>query len=205
MSVVEQLQPDFLELVGKPAKDIKLVFIANGADPYPEKRRGFVERDQNMLHAMGLTMYGLDLRIFNRCDTRPEDMYEALKDYDVIWVGGGNTFYLRYLLRMSCFDKVIAQLLEEGKVYGGGSAGAIVAGPTLECFEMADKPSRAKKVIMEGMNLTDKVIIPHWDHPMYGPIDIKIKALLDDKGFRTIPLTDSQAVVINGQLTRIIG
>lgn len=201
MSVSAHHQQDFLALVGKEAAEIKVAFIPNGADVYPEQRRGFVTRDTDMLKAVGVQLDMVDLKTLRHAS----ETAECLKLFDVIWAGGGNSFYLRWILRESGFDQVITDLLAEGKVYGGGSAGALVAGPTLEAVNLADKPERAPEIIWQGMGLTDAVVIPHWGHPMYGEPDRKIKEILDGKGYRTVPVTDEQAVVIHNDDLRVIG
>ena len=51
---------------------------------------------------------------------------------DIIFVEGGNTFYLLKAMRACNFEKIIRKLLKEGKVYIGASAGSIVAGKTIK-------------------------------------------------------------------------
>ncbi len=54
--------------------------------------------------------------------------YKALKQYDAVYIGGGNTFYLLKTIRDSGFDKLLLRYLKDGGVYYGGSAGAIITG-----------------------------------------------------------------------------
>ena len=50
----------------------------------------------------------------------------------MIYVCGGNTFYLLYKIQESGFDKIIKQFVESGKLYFGVSAGSYVVCPTIE-------------------------------------------------------------------------
>ena len=65
-----------------------------------------------------------------------KSLTSKLSSKDALWHGGGNTFYLRWILSNTGADEVITKLVRHGLVYGGGSAGAIVAGPTLKYFEV---------------------------------------------------------------------
>ncbi|OGD63942.1 hypothetical protein A3A71_01865 [Candidatus Berkelbacteria bacterium RIFCSPLOWO2_01_FULL_50_28] len=200
LAVPKSQTVEFLSLVGKPASEIRLALIENAADVYPEERKSFIERDRSMLKETGVQITRVDLNKFNG----PEEVRQALQGFDVIWLGGGNAYYLRWVLKKSGFDQVIRSLLESGTVYGGGSAGAIVAGPTLKHFDLADEPEKAPELIEGGLSLTDKVIIPHWGHSRFGEPTRQIKELFSDGEFQTIEITDEQAVVINADEVKII-
>lgn len=102
---------------------------------------------------------------------------------------------LRYEMRRSKFDKIIKGLLEEGKVYGGDSAGALVAGVSIAGVELVDEPSFAEELVEEGLNLVPCVIFPHVDDLEFASILPSFKNLHD--GRDVITLKDSQAVVFN--------
>eukprot|EP00470_Lotharella_oceanica_P007698 CAMPEP_0170179208 /NCGR_PEP_ID=MMETSP0040_2-20121228/16750_1 /TAXON_ID=641309 /ORGANISM="Lotharella oceanica, Strain CCMP622" /LENGTH=354 /DNA_ID=CAMNT_0010423119 /DNA_START=8 /DNA_END=1072 /DNA_ORIENTATION=+ len=56
------------------------------------------------------------------------DIAQRLDGADVIFVEGGNTYYLRHHMRKSGFDQIVKQKISEGVTYVGCSAGAIVTG-----------------------------------------------------------------------------
>src|SRR3989338_10989729 len=130
LAVPKSQTVEFLSLVGKPASEIRLALIENAADVYPEERKSFIERDRSMLKETGVQITRVDLNKFNG----PEEVRQALQGFDVIWLGGGNAYYLRWVLKKSGFDQVIRSLLESGTVYGGGGAGGSVTGPTFKDF-----------------------------------------------------------------------
>jgi peptidase E len=101
-------------------------------------------------------------------------------------------------------DKLIIELAKSGKVYGGGSAGAVVAGPTLRHFETADDPHDAPEVIWEGLGLTDSVVVPHMDNVKFQEVIHGIRDRLIADGNKVVPLTDAQALVINGDTQKVI-
>ena len=60
----------------------------------------------------------------------------------MIFVGGGNTFFLLQELKRSGADKIIAQEVAKGKFYIGESAGAIAACPDIGYSAVMDVRKR---------------------------------------------------------------
>lgn len=195
-SVTGKLGGHLIKLVGKPASDIRFCFIENAADPYPEEKKGFVYDTREDIKAAGIAYDLLDLRKFDTTDA----LKEKLQSYDVVWVGGGNTYYLRWLMKKTGFDTIIKEVIQSGVVYGGGSAGAIVAGPTIHGFESIDESEKAPELVIDGLGLTDLVVIPHWGKGNYQGKLEDIKKFFEQSNFTHTTITDVQAVeVTNGE------
>lgn len=192
----EQLQA-FLSLVGKRTpQELKLVLIENAADTYSEDKKGWMYDNRAQLMANGFQIDHVDLKQYV---AEPKDLKQRLNANDVLWLGGGNSYYLRWILRETKADTLIKELVAGGKVYGGGSAGAMVAGPTLHYFEPAEHPDLAPELIYDGLGLTDTVVVPHWADPTkYGPIMQGVEEKLLRDGYKVVHLTNSQALIING-------
>lgn len=77
------------------------------------------------LRALGLNVQEIDVAVASY-----HDIKTTIASSSMIYVTGGNTFYLLQSLRYSSADELIAQAVREGKTYIGESAGAVVAGPT---------------------------------------------------------------------------
>ncbi len=195
ISINEQLKPYFLELVGKEAKDIKFALIENAADPYTEEVKGFMYKTRTDLEALGMQLERIDL---NEYEGKQQELKDKLSQFDVVWVGGGNTYYVRWLFKKTGFDQFIHELVNNGLIYAGGSAGAIVAGPTLEKFQEVDEPENSPELINEGLGLIELVIIPHWGQEKYQENLQEIKKFYDKTNYKTVTLTDNQAVTVNG-------
>lgn len=180
--------------------DIRLALIENAADVEAGNKEWMY---QNRLAIMshGFQVDFVDLNEYRH----GVGLRQRLAGCDAIWIGGGNTFYLRWILRETEADEMIKDLVGRGKVYGGGSAGAVVAGPTLMHFEVADSPDEAPEVIRRGLELTDVVVVPHWAREDYGPIMKSVERSLKQDGYRTVHVTDDQAVVIDGTSFKILG
>lgn len=190
ISVQSQNKQKFLELFGpKEPKDIKVGVITNGGDTYAEDKRAWMERDHKLLKETGAQIVLLDLR-------KIKNIKDELSKYDCVWIGGGNVFYLRYILAKTGADEIIIELVKSGTVYGGDSAGAIIAGPTINYFQPADSPEKSPKIILDGLNLLDVVVVPHADHSKYAPIMKDIKINLTEAGYKTKSLNDSDSLVI---------
>lgn len=193
---------DFIELVGKDnPRDIKIALIENAVDTYAEDRKAWVYDNRTDIQAHG---FQIDLVDLNDYRSGEPGLLQRLEDCDAIWLGGGNTYYLRWILRESGADRLIQGLAARGKVIGGGSAGAIVAGPTLKHFELADDPADAPEIIYKGLGLIDTVVVPHWANEKYGEVMQTAEMNLQKEGFETIHITDDQALVIDGESERII-
>jgi dipeptidase E len=194
------LSEEFLKLVGKLAQDIKFAYITNAADPYPPGKRGWVEDVRKQLTDLGIRPKTVDLRNYSG----PKILKADLSKFDVIWCGGGNTWYLRYVMQTSGFDQVIQELLEKGTIYGGDSAGAIMATPTLKFVEILDNPADAPEQIEEGLGLVDFCIVPHWDYKPYKEQLTKMRDGLKDEGYEVITLTDRQAIIAYGKGIQVV-
>ena len=184
---------DLFKLVGKQPQEIKVALIPNAKDYYSARPRNIkIKEVVNEFHKLGIKSKTVDLRDFDDA----KELIIELDKFDLIWTMGGNTFMLRYQMKKSGFDQAIKQLLKRGKVYGGESAGAIVAGNSIKGIEFADPPEFAEEVIWEGMKLVDYFVLPHVGNGSYGSnIDEAIKLHKNDTTM--IKLTDTQALVIN--------
>jgi len=82
---------------------------------------------------------------------------------------GGNAFLLRRAMRQSGFDRIAPDLIRAGKlIYGGWSAGAVVAGPNLKGIELMDAPDQVaagydSAVVWDGLGLIGFHLIPHYE------------------------------------------
>lgn len=189
------------KLAGKPAAEISFALIENAMD-IVEGAQNWVPGIRNSITSKGYQAETIDLRNWIN---RPDELPKKLESKDVIWLCGGHTYYLRWILKESGADKIIINLVAKGKIYAGWSAGAIVAGPATKFFDlMGDDPDEAPEIIYEGMNLTDIVIVPHIDHKDFAEGARKANELLIHAGYNTLPLKDNQACVIHGNKRTII-
>ncbi len=191
-----------MELLDKPVPhDNKIALIENAAYGEPGEKLWLYE-NRAAIQAHGFDVELVDLEDYKNMTSRLE---EKLLEKDVVWLGGGNTYYLRWVLKETGADEIIKKLVSGDRfVFGGGSAGAVVAGPTIEFFETADDPKSAPELILSGLSLTDIVVVPHYGNEQYGHVMKDIENKLNAAGYKSQAVTDEQALVINGPVQKII-
>ena len=192
---------ELIKLIGKPLGSTRLALIPNAKDYYAERAWKIkVDAYVNYFVSLGITVDVVDLRTLNNS----EEVINRLKDNDIVWGAGGNTFCLRYEMRRSNFETAIKLLLEDGMVYAGDSAGALVAGQQIGGLgiETVDTPEFAESIITEGLGLIPHIIIPHADNPEFASITDALRISPDYN--KVIELKDSQAVIFENAKYRIV-
>lgn len=193
--IVPEIHNQFIKLLGKNPQGARLVYIPTAADPEPWK--GYCQDTAKKISHMGFIVETVDLKgqdqkslagIFNKCD--------------VIFVEGGNTFYLLDWVKKSGFDKTVKEFIASGGVYVGVSAGSIIAGPNIEpaSWKHADR-NFLNLTDLSALNLVPFVITPHYCGETAEAVDNSAKIA----GYPTMALTDQQAVLVDGARTEIIG
>jgi len=124
--ISENLREPFLKFLAKPADKIKLYFVPTAADIEDEKF--YTVKSMDDLQAVGINPIWYSLKFKTH-----EQVRQELADADVIWVNGGNTFYLLDVARKVGFMEVVDELVRnKGVMFGGTSAGSILATPSIE-------------------------------------------------------------------------
>lgn len=185
----------FLSLIGKKPADITVALIPTAADPEVDK--WFVDKDKQTLTNLGLQIKEIDLKNQTLATLSPQ-----FQNTDVIWVEGGNTFYLLYWIRKSQFDQLLPQLLSQDQVYVGVGAGSIIVSPSIESagWKGGDDPTLVKLDNLDGLKLIDFTIFPHYeDH---------YSQLLEEESqklpYEVLPLTNDQAVAVTNSTRETI-
>jgi peptidase E len=90
---------------------------------------------------------------------------DALDDAEVIVVGGGDPYHLLDRLRATGCDARIRDAVDQGRLYVGISAGAIVAGPSLLPQTVVSPFPPPAGLDLQGLGLVDVVVFPHRERP----------------------------------------
>jgi dipeptidase E len=192
--------PELLTMVRPGAR---CAVISNALDFIPDLDRQSYARTVHDpiadFRAYGLEAFDLDLREHFGA---PGTLAARLEDVDLVWATGGNAFLLRRAMRQSGFDSLIGGLMAADRlVYGGWSAGAVVAGPHLRGIELMDDPQvlavgYAPEPCWEGLGLIAQAIVPHYrsDHQEAEAADRAV-AWLQAGGLQHIALRDGEVIV----------
>lgn len=180
----------------------RIAMICNAWGVYsPEKSAPYIQATKELFAKMHMTVDVIDLLEYSQKQSMLDSL---LSKYDGIWVTGGNGYYLNWAIHQSGLYNIINKHCDRGLVYGGESAGAIVAGPSLDHFQAIDDPNEAPKVILSGMGLTNVVIVPHYDNQKYGNKITKIYQEVRAAGSNAVHLNDNQALVIRDELQNLV-
>lgn len=193
---------ELISLMGKKTVETKVAVIPNAQDYYIDRVRRIKIQD---VTAYFETQGFFDIHIVDLREQRTIiELKRELQQHNLIWVMGGNTFCLSYEMDRSGFSKIIKDVLDSGVVYGGESAGAIMAGNSLKGIEFADPPEFAEQIVWDTLNLVPNFILPHADNQAFAKaIDQAREA---HKGDPTIiELADNQALVVNNDGNKIVG
>jgi dipeptidase E len=160
----ESNKAEFIRLLGRDPLGLKVAFIptASSQDTDLESRNFYLTQAQKSIIDLGMTY-----EIVNLEKQNPNFIVDLFKPYDIIFVDGGNTFYLMNEMNISGFKKNVHEILKD-KVYVGVSAGSVVVGPdiTLAGWDPGDE-NNIGLVNMGGLGLIDFCIMPHWDGTIY--------------------------------------
>ena len=188
-----------LDLLLDSSERTNLAFIPTAGDPYVD--HSFVDEDRQKFEALGFKIQDVDLK-----NTHADLLREKLKQIDVVYVAGGNTFYLLEKVIESGFDVVIKELVKRGVIYAGGSAGAVLAGPTIEPVDVFDDPKAAPNLkSYAGLGLIDCIVLPHYhSDAKYAGLHEKVIKKWSKKGYTVIPITNDQAIRVVDDAYKII-
>ncbi len=194
---------DFNRLVEALPSGATVAVVSNAVDFIPREDRLAYARNVfdpvDLFRACGLVANDLDLRDHFG---RPDGLAEALAGVRLIWANGGNAFLLRRAMMQSGLDRILRERVLAGTLmYGGWSAGAVVAGPTLRGVELMDDPEAVvdgylPEPIWDGLGLVDFSIVPHFQSPHpEAEAAASVVAWLTEQGLPFRALRDGEAVI----------
>ena len=109
-STFAQVAHELTPLLTKPATELTVAFIPTAADVYADK--WFIEADRAKLVEMGFQLVDVSIK-----DIHGDELTEILSGVDIIFVAGGNVFYLLEQARISGFLNIVPRLVENGVMY----------------------------------------------------------------------------------------
>jgi dipeptidase E len=169
-----------------PTAPRRIAFIITAGNIYDETP--WIENDRKSLEGLGYTINDIDFEDYPDA----AKLRVALADSDIIFVAGGNTTYLNEYAQRSGFSKLVHDLLDEGKIYIGSSAGSILAGPSVAPFAEEDAQELPAGFIVHNptcLNLVPYVVLPHY--PTYASQSDHIADSCKDQ-FAFAKLTDHE-------------
>ena len=192
----EELQGEFRNAITDKGSKCAIIPTAMEKD---KDHQQWLEETKNELAAFGLES---DLFYFGQ---QPN---EKLLEYDVIYLCGGNVFYLMQMIKQCCAEDILRQLAKE-KVVVGVSAGSLIMQKDLVLIRdlIPRMNKRVKLKDLSALDITNN--IEHLPHKTRytGIIDAfekRVKTYERKVGHKVICLEDGQGIIIDGENHRII-
>lgn len=139
--------------------------------------------------------------------SKSSDLQNEIASANCIYVASGDVFRLLNVLKNTGADRVLTEAVKQGKLYAGSSAGAIVAGPSIEPASIMDDSKTAPQLTdYTGLNFTPNVIVPHAQGTT-GPYSIEvISKTVETYGreWNLLLLRDGQALFMEDEKSILI-
>ena len=143
----------FYEIVTKEElKDKKVLCITTASD-------GEMNDDKSWMDEEYKTILNLGIDEFNITEYKIGSEIK-INDFDIIYMMGGNTFYLLDVIRKTQFNKTILDFINKGKIYIGSSAGSQILGSTINLNAIYED-NFVNMTDFTALNIIDKEIVPH--------------------------------------------
>lgn len=192
-----ELKDVFVKLLDKSPQQTKVAFVTTAAyGDYASPT--WLEVYRKQLRDYGIKeIEDLDIR-----GKTQKDLEKIIDDKDIIFVNGGNTFYLLKYVKESGFDKVIKNHISKGKLYVGISAGSYIACPTIEQSHWKHQDRDDYGITdLTGLNLVPFLVTAHFTEDARKDVE---------EGVRTtrcpvVALSDTQAVLVRDNSIKVVG
>lgn len=148
----ESIKQEFLNLLEGDKADLSAAIITT-ASPKKEQNRFAVKAWEDFLKMGIWHIEFIDIEF---------DDPSKLEAFDVIYLNGGNPFYLLHHLKRSGADQVLQKMAED-KILLGVSAGAMVLGPDIQVADyFTPEMNTLQTKDLSGLKLIEEPIFPHY-------------------------------------------
>jgi len=183
VSIFEKLELDF--------KGKTVTFIPTAS--LVEKFVFYVTAGKKALEKMEMVVDELEISTASSAEIK-----NKLAKNDFIYITGGNTFYLLQELKRTGADKLIVEQVENGKLYIGESAGAIITAANIEYAKVMDSIKKAPELEnYDALNVVNFYTVPHCTNFPFKKAAEKIIDTYSEK-LSLLPISNNQAILING-------
>lgn len=183
----------FLELLDKPVEQMSICIIPTASFELKEHSPRIIQAKEQFARLGFLQVDCLDIEF---------EPAMPLLNYDILYIGGGDPFYLLKHLWKSGADQLIEKMFHAGKVIVGVSAGTLVLGPHLEVAEVFTPELRSVTEI-QGLGLFSFSVMPHADREDLFPnrlsIETRLGLLEKQLGEPIIRLKDEDILLIQDE------
>jgi len=191
--------PLLLKKTGKPAQELKVLFIANAADPF--EHAPWVNLDMDMFKNSGCKIIETDLRKISA-----EEFAQQMKGADILHVCGGSVLYILWLLRKKeVFNTILNAVHQEKVLYTGTSAGSIIAAPSVQLYSYDPEERAVAKELQDftGFGFVPFLIKPHVNREHHADL-MSFASRASEQPLPILLLHDSQAVWVENEKFELV-
>jgi dipeptidase E len=189
----DQIKQQFLQLIDDQLENKKATVITTASQQKQDNK--FAIKAKEDLIEMGFNLVDFTDIEFDQPD--------ILRKYDVIYINGGNPFYLLYHLKKSGADLIIKKLAKQGVIFVGVSAGAMIFGQNIEVVRLFTPQMNNVQINdLSAIGLTNKIIFPHYDRedlfpdPLSRSIEDRLKVFESLTNYPIARLKDDEYLLV---------
>jgi len=183
---------DFLP---KKITDCRIAYIITASKKVDDT--SYVERHRQKMDELNFSYTEVDIAGKNE-----DELKKALDGHDIVMVEGGNTFYLLKAVRESGFANVIKELIGNGVVYVGSSAGSYITCPSIVMATWSNRGfDRCGITEYSAMNLVPFLVKAHYTPDMLETLKEKV----NDLQYPMRVLNDDQAILVQDGEVQLLG
>lgn len=146
------IKNEFYKAITKETKDLKVLYITTASDGETDQDKTWMEKEFQTILDLGISKENIiEYKIGNPIN---------INDFDIMYMMGGNTFYLLDIIRKTDFANIIKNFIDTGKIYVGSSAGSEILGNSIDVALGYDN-NIVNMSDFTGLKIVDGLIVPH--------------------------------------------
>ena len=164
-----------------------------------EEYRGYIDEALQIFADLGFQVEVLDISACDR-ETAQAKIFQS----KLLYVSGGNTFYLLQELKKKQLLSLIKEQIADGMVYVSESAGAIITAKDIDYNKLMDDKSVAAELNDTGaLNEVDFYVLPHvGEEPFVESTQATLDTYSDQ--LNLLSLNNCQAVLVEGEEVKVL-
>ena len=187
----------FRQYASEKQLDKQVLFIPTAGNV--EEYRGYIDEALQTFADLGFQVEILDISACDR-ETAQAKIFQS----KLLYISGGNTFYLLQELQKKQLMYLIKEQIADGMVYVGESAGAIITAKDIDYNKLMDDKSVAEELSnTEGLNEVDFYVLPHLgEEPFVESAQDTLDTYSDQ--LNLLSLNNRQAVLVEGEEVKVL-
>ena len=190
------IRDEIIKALPKKPSNYHVAYISTASKVV--KDDAYAQNDVFIMNCLGFQVEEIDL-----AKIKPNQLESKLQHKQIVYVQGGNGFYLLKHARRTGFLQLCKQLVEKDKlIYIGKSAGSYLACPTLEVHTWSDKRwNRYGLTDLTTMNFVPFLIQAHYTPDQHDSLQPHIAK----SSYPVKLITNDQAILVQNKQIKVIG